>query len=72
MQKDWPMHVRGILRSEMTRRGITYDDLVVLLSAHGVKETSPNLRNKFQRGLFSAVFFMQCLKAMGVQSIQVD
>ena len=30
-----------------------------------------NLRNKVARGGFSAVFFVQCLKAIGVESLRL-
>jgi Domain of unknown function (DUF6471) len=30
-----------------------------------------NLRNKVARGGFSAVFFVQCLRAMGCQTVRL-
>ena len=65
----WISMVKGILRAEMTRRGITYDQLSERLAANGVHETPVNLRNKVARGGFSAAFFVQCLDVIGCRSI---
>lgn len=70
--QEWHGLVKGILRGEMARRGITYDQLVAKLAEIGIKEESKNIRNKVARGGFSAVFFVQCLKAMDCKSITFD
>lgn len=72
MDRDWAGEVRGFLRAEMARRKITYDDLVQRLGELGVKETDGNLRKKLHRGSFTAIFFIQCLTAMGVTSLKLD
>lgn len=71
-RKDWAGYVKGLLRTEMTRRDLTYEDLAERLAKVGVKETGPNLRNKLSRGSFTAIFFVQCLRAMGVLSLRLD
>lgn len=68
---EWVNLVKGTLRAEMTRRSITYDQLAERLAEFGVKDTPVNLRNKVARGGFSAVFFVQCLKAIGVQDVRI-
>lgn len=45
--------------------------LAELLAEIGVTDTAVNLRNKMARGGFSAVFFVQCLVAMGCESVQL-
>lgn len=67
---EWINLVKGTIRAEMTRRGITYDQLSEKLAELGIKDTPVNLRNKVARGGFSAVFFVQCLKAIGVKQIR--
>jgi len=67
----WVNQVKGILRAEMTRRGITYDQLSERLAANGVQETPVNLRNKVARGGFSSAFFVQCLDILGCRSISL-
>lgn len=56
----------------MTRKGISYADLVVALDRIGVKESEANLRNKVSRGSFTAAFLLQCLSAMGVTTLHLD
>ena len=70
--RDWSNYAKGVLRSEMTKRQITYADLAVMLSEDGVKETNANLRNKVSRGSFTAAFLFQCLAAMKVTSLHLD
>ena len=69
---EWQAEVKGMLKAEMKRRGITYDGLATKLAAIGVQADPHVLRNKVARGGFSAVFFVQCLKAIGCQQIRLD
>jgi hypothetical protein len=71
-EAEWAEDVKRLLRAEMTRRGITYDDLVERLGAIGVQDTAVNLRNKVARGRFSAVFLVQCLTAMGARVLRLN
>lgn len=68
---EWVNLVKGILRAEMARRGITYEQLAQRLAELGVQDTAVNIRNKVARGGFSAVFFVQCLRAMGCQTVRL-
>jgi hypothetical protein len=67
----WDAKVKAILKAELKRKGVTYAQLADKLAAIGVKETEPNIRNKLARGKFTAVFFMQCLAAIGCQSLDL-
>jgi len=71
-EDEWASLVKGLLRAEMARRSMTYDQLVDRLAEMGVHDTAVNIRNKVSRGGFSAVFLVQCLKAMGVRSLSLD
>ena len=71
-EEDWHGLVKGLLRAEMARRSMTYEQLVAKLAEIGVKEEPKNIRNKVARGGFSAVFFVQCLKAMGCERIALN
>ncbi|MCB1885188.1 MAG: hypothetical protein KDG89_14520 [Geminicoccaceae bacterium] len=68
---EWHAQVKGILRAEMTRRGVTYDGLVEKLAAIGVEDNARNLRNKVSRGNFSAVLLVQCLEAMKCKDLRL-
>lgn len=68
---DWTEKTKGLLKSELKRRNVTYGQLVEKLAEIGVKETDVNIRNKIARGGFTAVFFVQCLEAIGVKELRL-
>jgi Domain of unknown function (DUF6471) len=64
----WHDKVKRLLKSELVRRGITYEQLVDLLADIGVEETKASIDSKMSRGTFSAAFLVQCLVAIGCKS----
>ncbi|GJE45612.1 DUF6471 domain-containing protein [Methylobacterium soli] len=72
IDEAWDARVKGILKAELKRKGITYAQLVDKLAAFGVKETEPNIRNKLARGKFTAVFMIQILTAIGSNTIRIE
>jgi hypothetical protein len=38
----------------------------------GLPETERNIANKISRGGFTAAFFLQCLKAIGVTNLRLE
>jgi len=70
-QAYWTQEAKGILRSELDRRGVTYMHLARLLQAEGVEETTRSIANKVSRGTFSFVFFLQVMRALGVREISL-
>jgi hypothetical protein len=72
IDEKWEAQAKGILKSELKRRNMTYANLVSRLAEMGVKEEEHNLRNKVARGKFTAAFFLQCLSAIGVQNLRLD
>lgn len=70
-EKEWEDRVKGMLKGELKRRGVTYAELVGKLADIGVHDTEPNIRNKISRGKFTAVFLIQCMEAIGVQQLQM-
>jgi Domain of unknown function (DUF6471) len=69
---DWERKVQTILKVELAKHNLTYKQLSDKLSEIGVIESEPNIRNKLSRGTFSAVFFVQCLMAMGINDLRID
>lgn len=69
---DWQGMAKGILKAELKRRNLSYRDLAEKLKAVGVNETERNLTNKISRGSFTAAFFLQCLTAIGVNTVRLD
>lgn len=70
--KDWNNWASVILKTELTRRNITYEQLRVLLSEIGVHETMPSILNKMSRGSFQFVFFLQCASAIKLTVIDLN
>jgi hypothetical protein len=70
--RDWVAYAKGLLRAEMVKRQISYAGLVEKLAAIGVKDSEANLRNKISRGGFTGAFLIQCLVAMGVNSVRLE
>ena len=69
---EWQSEVKGMLKAEMKRRGMTYERLAGKLAEIGIQAEPHVLRNKVARGGFSAVFFVQCLRAMGCRELRLD
>ncbi|MCW5723540.1 MAG: hypothetical protein KIS81_01120 [Maricaulaceae bacterium] len=69
---EWQNRVKGLLKAELKRRNLGYRELAEKLAAIGVGETERNLANKISRGSFTAVFFIQCLDAIGCQQLRLD
>ena len=72
MDRKWASHVKGILKAELKRRHLSYHDLVKKLAEVGVTDNEPNIRNKIARGSFTAVFFVQCLMAIGCHTVRLS
>ena len=68
---DWHARVKGILKAELKRRNLGYRELAERLEAVGVHETERNIANKISRGGFSATFFVQCLEAIGCETLKL-
>ncbi len=69
---DWQEHVKGLLKAELKRRGISYKELAEKLGKLGVSESDRNIANKLARGGFSAVFLIQCLSAIGCDTVHLS
>lgn len=68
---EWEERVANLLKAELKRNGVTYAQLVERLAAIGVDEKEVNIRNKLARGKFTAVFLVQCLVAIGEDSLRL-
>ena len=63
-ESDWQERVKGLLKAELKRRGVSYKQLAEKLKELGVDENDRNIANKSAG--FSAVFMVQCLEAIGL------
>jgi hypothetical protein len=69
---EYETKAKNLLKGELKRRGITYAQLVEKLAGVGATETERNLANKISRGGFTAAFLIQCLEAIGCQSLRLS
>ncbi len=71
-RKDWQAQVKGLLKAELKRRNLSYADLAQKLAAIGIKDNERNISNKIGRGTFTAIFFVQCMAAIGCKTIHFE
>ena len=69
---EWKSNAKNILKAELTRLGVSYDMLVVKLNAIGVEENYNTVNTKINRGSFSFIFFVQCMKALEIKLVRFD
>ena len=69
---DWKAQAKGLIRAELKRRDMGYADLAKRMEAIGLKVNDRTIANKIATGSFSAVFFLQCMEAMGVKNLPLD
>lgn len=68
---DWSGAASRLLKAEIAREGLTFAQLARRLAALGEAETEASVKNKLYRGTFSATFLMQCLRALGRDTVDV-
>lgn len=69
---NWDKEAANSLKAEITRRGLTYSQVVTRLSAAGVEMTAHSFTKKVNRGGFSHAFFLQCIEALNANSPNTD
>jgi hypothetical protein len=71
-KKHWNILAANILRSELKRKGMSYDQLHEKLFDLDVIETPNSIKIKISRGTFQFAFFLQCAAAIGITSLKLD
>lgn len=69
---SWNNKVKRMLKSELVKRGISTEELSILLNEMGVPETKSSVDSKISRGTFSAAFFVQSLFAIGCTKMELE
>lgn len=73
VQIDWQREARRLLQVELARKDIGYKELSrALQTVCGVDVEPKALSNKVGRGTFSFAFFLQCMHALGVNTIRLQ
>ncbi len=68
----WSKIVIKILKAELAKRGIDYPSLVIKLKEINVDIAVEDLRGRMSRGTFSAILFVQCMRAIGVKNLLLE
>ncbi len=71
-EEEWNRYASNLLKAELARAGISYDELIRRLAEIGVQEGYKGLAAKVNRGTFSLVFFAQCMQALGVRTVRLS
>lgn len=66
---EWEAVAWRLLKEEMRKRKVTYQELSQRLEAQGIRESADRLNRKINRRRFSAAFFLACLAALDVRSL---
>jgi hypothetical protein len=56
----------------LIKRGLSTEDLTILLNKNGCTETKSSVDSKISRATFSASFFMQSLYVIGCTKIEIE
>jgi Domain of unknown function (DUF6471) len=62
----------NILKAELVKRGLKFQELHEKLEKIGIITSYNTMRLKINRGTFSFAFFLDCMKAIGVKSINLS
>lgn len=65
----WRELVSRLVKSEMTKRKLRYDDLSQRLAQYGVSQSADNLRNKINRGIMGADLLLQLVYVLDIRSL---
>ena len=69
METDWHKLATTAIKVELTKANVGYEELIKRLAEIGVHETYTGVAAKINRGTFSFIFFMQCMKAINKNTI---
>jgi hypothetical protein len=68
---DWEVEAKTILKAELARAAVSRKVLVARLERLGVRDTQSAISNRISRGKFTFVFFLQCMRALGIDDVRV-
>jgi len=71
LKDEWQQLATRILRIELARQSVGYKALSSRLAQLDIEESPRQLSNKINRGTFSFVFFLKCMKALGARTIEL-
>jgi hypothetical protein len=69
---DWRKLVERLLKAELSKKGIKYQDLSDKLSAVGVDQSADNLRNKINKGILGSDLLLQIIFVLNIKQIKYE
>lgn len=70
---DLTIFAKHLINSELSKRNINKSELTQKLKEAGFDVTTRTaITNRINNGNFSLVFFLQCMKALGVKNISLE
>ena len=71
-EDEWAERAKRMIRTEMIKRGVSYEGLSERLAALRAHDSPMNLRNEMSRGKFTAAFMLLCMEALGCKAVTLD
>jgi len=68
---DWNQEASSILKAQLTRQKVKYQDLAKMLNDINVEENQNTIATKLSRGSFSFSFFLQCMYVLKVDIVDL-
>ena len=72
MEQEWAERSKRLVKAELKKAGVTYEELAARLSGMGLPETKASVSNKISRGSFPTPFFLATMKAIGRDVVRLD
>jgi hypothetical protein len=72
VEEEWAERAKRLLKAELKRAGVTYEELASRLCGMGLEETKASIASKLSRGAFPATFLLASLKAIGKTSLNLE
>jgi hypothetical protein len=69
---EWGDRARRLLKAELARAELSYEELAARLTKDGMPETKSGIASKISRGTFSAAFLLAALRAAGCSGIRLE
>ena len=71
MKDNWENRASNLLKAELARRGLGYEELRAALEKIGVTKSASNINKTINLGKFPFSFFLQCAEAIGLNNVQL-
>ena len=71
-EADFKKEASKIIKIELTKQDLDYEQLAQKMKEIGVEETKANIANKLHRGTFSFAYALQIFKALGLKKLNLE